>query len=92
MKKTDNGNKFAQKRLEALYAQSHEAAFSYIEIVTNSAFDQMKIECVEMDPSNIDVLLISRMAAKKLNTNANELYIKYKEMMLFEGMITEVAI
>lgn len=85
----NNGNAFAQKRLESLYSQSHEASFSFIEIVTNAAIDQMKVEGVEMDPSNIDVLLISQMAAKKLGLNSGELYIKYKEMMLFEGMITE---
>lgn len=82
-----DAHQLTRRRLTKLYAESHEKAMEYIEIVTDAAFNQMKIEGVVMDPSNIDIKLISQMAAKNLNADFNDIYHDYTDLMVFEGMI-----
>ncbi|MNH94447.1 hypothetical protein D3C73_470680 [compost metagenome] len=81
-------HKFTRRRLEKLYSQSHENAMEYIDIITNAAMDQMKIDGVNLDPHNIDIPLICKMAAKHLNANYQDILHDYTDVMVFEGMIS----
>ena len=81
-------HQLTRRRLEKLYAQSHETAMQYIDIVTNAAMDQMKVEGVDFDPYNIDIPLICRMAAKHLNADYHDILHDYTDVMVYEKMIS----
>lgn len=83
-----DNHQLTRLRLKKLHAESHEKAMQYIDIVTASAVNQMEKEGVAMDPYNIDIKLITEMAAKNLNIDFDSLYKDYTELMIFESMIT----
>ncbi|MCP3810031.1 hypothetical protein ABEW32_03440 [Paenibacillus jamilae] len=83
-------HELTRKQLRKHYEQCHKSAMSFIEIVTNAAGDQMKIEGIEFDPNNISVEQICELAAKNLNADVIDLMPDYVELMEFEKMVVSV--
>lgn len=80
-------NQIAKKKIEQHLAQCHTSAMSFIEIITDTAFNQMQVEGMSVAPEDITPELIGQYAARGLGMAEEQLISDYTSMMVLEGMV-----
>lgn len=77
---------FKKAQLRKYHEACHKAAMDFIDLVTNAAGEQMKIEGITIDTLNFEISELCKLASRNLNADEIELEHDYVEMLILEGM------
>lgn len=78
-------NQIQQKQLQKLLRTCYGAAQEYVNIVSESAIEQMKSEGIEMTIENMNLPTMSVYAAKKMGVDPKTIIHPYSNLMILLG-------